>query len=68
MLILVKVISLSYHFDPYRHWLMRSFSLRLSDLQHKEVKAIAARDEVSMNDVIREALRLYLAQGGVTKE
>ncbi len=43
---------------------MRRFSLRLADNEYEGIEEIAKDLEVSMNDLIREAVRLYLQSHG----
>jgi metal-responsive CopG/Arc/MetJ family transcriptional regulator len=43
---------------------MKRFSLRLADKEYEGLEEIAADLEQSMNDLIREAVRLYLASHG----
>jgi hypothetical protein len=40
---------------------MRNFQVRLADQVHEDMKAIAEEREISIADVVREALEIYVA-------
>ena len=44
-------------------WVMKKLTVRLADHEYQDLSRLAQRKERSLNDLVREAVRLYAREG-----